>query len=153
MSHQEPPADLSMNSGLQWRVAIPPGQPSLNLRMALGLSVVLFFQAAAGAAEREILRDHVPAVVKRLQPTGRLESAERLDLAIGLPLRNREALTNLLREIYNPASANFHHYLTPEQFAEQFGPAEKDYRALMEFAKSNHLSVTGVHPNRTVLDV
>jgi uncharacterized repeat protein (TIGR03803 family) len=119
--------------------------------MALGLSALLFFQAPAGAVA--VLHDHVPAAAKRLQPIGRLESAAHLDLAIGLPLRNREALTNLLREIYSPASANYHHYLTPEQFAERFGPTEKDYRALMEFAKSNHLTVTGVHPNRALLDV
>lgn len=119
--------------------------------LVFAANAVVFFEVPAGAAE--VLHDHVPAAVKRLQPMGRLEGAKRLDLAIGLPLRDRETLTILLREIYSPASTNYHHYLTPEQFAERFGPAEKDYRALMEFAKTNHLSVTGVHPNRTLLDV
>ena len=45
---------------------------------------------------------------------GFLPGTTRLNLAIGLPLRNGEALTNLLRQIYDPASAQYHHYLTPE---------------------------------------
>jgi uncharacterized repeat protein (TIGR03803 family) len=76
-----------------------------------------------------------------------------LNLAIGLPLRNQEALTNRLRQIYDPASPNYRHYLTPEQFTEQFGPTEKDYQAVISFAKANGLTVTATHPNRMLVDV
>ena len=78
---------------------------------------------------------------------------EHLNLAIGLPLRNEQALDDLLQQIYDPASPNFRHYLTPEQFTEQFGPTEQDYQAVIDFAKANGLTVTGTHPNRVVLDV
>ena len=43
---------------------------------------------------------------------GRLDANYRMEVAIGLPLRNREQLTNLLADIYNPASPNFRHFLT-----------------------------------------
>jgi len=76
-----------------------------------------------------------------------------LTLAIGLPLRNREALTNLLAEIYDPSSPNYHHFLTPEQFTEKFGPTEQDYAMVANFARVNGLTVTHTHPNRMVLDV
>jgi len=68
-------------------------------------------------------------------------------------LRNREALTNLLHQIYDPASPNYHHYLTPEQCAEQFGPTKQDYEAVKAFARANGLKVTTEHPNRLLLDV
>lgn len=108
---------------------------------------------AASAGERQVLRGHVPAAVARLQPIERLAPTGSMDLAIGLPLRNREALTNLLEQLYDPASPNYHHYLTPEQFAERFGPAQSDYDALIAFVKSNGFIVTGTHPNRALLDV
>ncbi len=44
-------------------------------------------------------------------------------------------------------------YLTPDQFAERFGPTEEDYQAVKNFAASNGLRVTGTHPNRTLVDV
>ncbi len=62
-------------------------------------------------------------------------------------------LTELLQRIYNPASPDYRHYLTPEQFAKMFGPTEQDYQAVVTFAKTHGLTVTGTHPNRMLLDV
>lgn len=107
--------------------------------------------ADAGAVKK--LHGHVPAIVSQLQPKGNLPAGTDLNLAIGLPLRNCEALTNLLAEIYDPSSTNYHHYLSPEQFTAQFGPTEADYQAVIHFAEANGLSVTATHPNRMLLDV
>ena len=59
----------------------------------------------------------------------------------------------MLREIYDPASPHYRQYLTPEQFTERFGPTEQDYQTVIDFMKANGLTVTGRHPNRTLLDV
>jgi uncharacterized repeat protein (TIGR01451 family) len=95
----------------------------------------------------------VPAVVSRLQANGRLSATTNLTLAIGLPLRNTEALTNLLKDIYDPTSPNYHHYLTPDEFTAQFGPTAQDYQNVLDFARTNGLSVTKTHGNRVLLDV
>src|SRR5271154_482909 len=36
------------------------------------------------------------------------------------------ALEKLMAEQQDKSSANYHHWLTPEQFGEQFGPADQD---------------------------
>ncbi|HTV40773.1 MAG TPA: immunoglobulin domain-containing protein, partial [Candidatus Sulfotelmatobacter sp.] len=105
------------------------------------------------AAGPQILHGHVPAVVAHMTPLGTLPETSNLNLAITLPLRNQAALSNLLSQIYDPASPNYHHYLTPEQFTEEFGPAESDYQAVIDFAKANGLHVTATWPNRQLLDV
>jgi subtilase family serine protease len=107
-------------------------------------------KAAAGS---QMLHGGVPAEVSRLTPVGRLPSAQRLNLAISLPLRNQPALADLLRQISNPASPNYRHYLTPAQFTERFGPTEADYLAVTAFAKAHGLKITAMHPNRTIVDV
>jgi hypothetical protein len=56
-------------------------------------------------------------------------------------------------ELYDPASPNFHRYLTTEEFTARFGPTETDYQAVIAFAETNGLRVTTKHPNRLVLDV
>jgi hypothetical protein len=116
-------------------------------------SLILTFTNPASAAPMQILAGHVPAAAESVQPAGFFPATNHLRLAIGLPLRNQAALSNLLRQIYDPASPNYHHYLTPEQFAEQFGPAEADYQAVVAFANANGLRVTATHPNRVLLDV
>jgi uncharacterized repeat protein (TIGR03803 family) len=100
-----------------------------------------------------MLVGHIPAEAAGLEPIGRLPGSNRLNLAIGLQLRNPEGLTVLLQQIYDPAHPQYRHYLTPDQFAERFGPTPEDYEAVIAYAKSHGLTVMGTHPNRTLLDV
>src|SRR2546425_1134331 len=116
-------------------------------------ALFLLLTAPARAVERQVLHGHIPAAAGRLQPMDRVASTKHLDLAIALPLRNRTALAGLLQQLYDPANPGFHQYLTPEQFAERFGPTETDYQAVFAFAKASGLAITGTHPNRTLLDV
>lgn len=121
-----------------------------------GLFYSLFALAGAWpafAVGSHTLSGQVPVAVAHLQPLGAMDASRRLDLAIALPLRNRQALTNLLAQLYNPASPEFHQYLTPGEFAERFGPTRQDYQKLIAFAQKRHLGITGFHSNRTLLDV
>jgi hypothetical protein len=127
-----------------------------RLALATAIAAALFpFSARAQGVGKQLLHGHVPPAVARfhLQPMSRLPATNRLNLAIGLPLRNQAALDKLLSEIYDPASTNYHRYLTPEQFTAQFGPAEQDYQSLIHFAQTNGLAVTATYPNRLLLDV
>src|SRR5260370_36844758 len=124
-----------------------------NLPPAAFVALSLLLLTPAWAVESQLLTGHVPPAAARLQPVGRLPSSSRLKLAIGLPLRNQEALTTLLEQLYDPASPQYRHYLSPEQFAEKFAPSNEDYEAVIRFAKTQGLTVTATHPNRTLLDV
>jgi len=103
----------------------------------------------------QILPNHIPDAIRtsHLKPFGALPVSTPINLVIGLPWRHREMLTNLLHDLYNPASPNFRHYLTPKQFAEAFGPSTNDYETLAAFVEAHGLRVTHRHPNRMLLDV
>jgi len=115
------------------------------------VSATVFSGLAAPALKT--LSGHVPAAMSRLQPAGLFPADTNLNLAIGLPLRNQEALASLLQQIYDPASPNYHHFLTPEQFTDQFGPTEQDYQKVVSFAQASGLTVTRTHGNRMLVDV
>jgi hypothetical protein len=117
------------------------------------LSVPANSFAAPATGEPQVLKGHVPKITKKLSPLGRLNGNDHMDVAIGLPLRNREQLTNLLTDIYNPSSPNFRHFLTADQFTASFGPSAEDYQSVIDFAKAHHLNVTLRHPNRTLVHV
>ncbi len=128
-----------------------------RLAVISALITVLFPCPAPGqqSFSSQTLRGNVPSAIARfhLQPLRNLAATNRLNLAISLPLKNEPALGDLLRQIYNPASTNYHHYLTPEQFTEQFGPSQQDYDAVIHFAQSNGLTITAIYPNRALVDV
>jgi subtilase family serine protease len=120
---------------------------------AISFAVISQFFEKTQAAELQMIQRHLPSAVKFLRPLSRLSGENHLNLVIGLPLRNQAGLSNLLEAIYDPASPNYHHYLTPEQFTGQFGPTESDYQAVSAFAGANNLQITGTHKNRLLLDV
>jgi subtilase family serine protease len=82
-----------------------------------------------------------------------MPAAQRLNLAICLPVRDPNGLNHLLKDLYDPASTSYHQYLTPQQFSERFGASESDYAAVMAFARSNGLNITATHQTRLILDV
>ena len=125
----------------------------LTIGMGLAVSSATIFTSVAQQSGAAALRGHVPAAVARLQPNGRLSATTEMKLAIGLPLRNQGALTNLLQQLYDPSSPNYQHYLTPEEFTAQFGPTEQDYQKVVAFARANGLTVTRTHGNRMLVDV
>jgi len=117
-----------------------------------GFVVISLFQTAS-AAERQTIPHPFVAPAAGFTPVAPLAPSTRLELAIGLPLRNQGELTNLLQELYDPASPRFHQWLTPDQFTERFGPSHEDYAAVAEFMKSKGLVVARTHPNRLLLHV
>ncbi|MGA2244074.1 MAG: protease pro-enzyme activation domain-containing protein, partial [Verrucomicrobiota bacterium] len=107
----------------------------------------------ATAAGQQVLPGHVPEAISHLHSLGRLAATNEINLAISLPLRNQSELTSFLAQLYDPASTNFHKYLTPQEFTERFGPAAAEYEALKTFVQSNHFAVTGAFDNRLLLNV
>jgi len=130
------------------------GHSHVRLRAATACALLMVSLAAIGqGAERQTLHGHVPRAAAQLQTIDHLPASQPLYLALGLPLRNRGALTNLLSEIYDPKSTNYHRYLTVEEFTDKFCPTEQEYQAVISFAQAKGFTVKGMHPNRTLVDV
>lgn len=117
----------------------------------LGFSVA--FLPRVVASERQVLTGHIPTGTARLEPTAALPASRRLNLAIGLPLRNQDDLRQLLADLYDPASPQYHQYLSTEEFTSRFGPSKQDYEAVADFAQAHGLMVISRHANRMLLDV
>ena len=78
---------------------------------------------------------------------------QNISFSIVLPLRNQSELTALLRRLYDRSSPDYHHFLTVEQFTNQFGPTADDYQAVVSFVQARGLTVTGTPVNRLVVPV
>jgi hypothetical protein len=121
----------------------------------LGFGLLVCSPALRAAEGLKTLAGHVPTVIaqKHLAAIGVLNPTNQLNLAIGLPVRNRAELDSYAAGVSDPTSPLYRHYLTPDQFTERFGPTEQDYQKVIAFAEANGLKVTARHGNRLVLDV
>ena len=113
-------------------------------RCSLALAAVLSSLTAASIAQ-SVLTHHVrDSVINGEAPyVERMAPTQVLQLDLVLPLRDPAGLKQFLAEVYNPKSANYRQFLTPQQFTARFGPTQEQYDAVLQFAKSYGLTVTG----------
>ena len=134
-----------------------PGMMGKERMFSFMLTVVALLAANAVEAQttsRPVLHGHhVAPDVARLSAASRLEATQSLDLTIGLPLRNRAALDTFLQELADPASPQYRHFLTPQQFTERFGPTKEDYAAVVAYAQANGFIVDAPDPGRVLVSV
>jgi subtilase family serine protease len=129
-------------------------QAAMRRVTVLLISIAAFLQLTPiQAAERRVLRGSMPRAVAESSVAGVLERSTRLHLMLGLPLHNQDKLTVLLKQLSDPTSPNYHRYLTPDKFNEQFAPTDVSYQELIRYAKSKGFLITGTHFNRAVLEV
>src|SRR5882724_124941 len=62
------------------------------------------------------------------------------------------ALKQLLQEQQTKGSANYHAWLTPEQFGKQFGPSDADVQAVMDWLTREGFHVAKVSVGRNVVE-
>jgi hypothetical protein len=62
------------------------------------------------------------------------------------------ALQKLLDDQQNKSSANYHAWLTPAQFGQQFGPADADIQTVTSWLQSHGFQITNVTAGRTVIE-
>lgn len=99
------------------------------------------------------LPGHVPRVITKLNPNGLLPATNELSLAIEVPMRDRPGLENFVKDVSDPNSPNFRHFLSHDEITARFGPTEEDYDAVKNFARTNGFLITHTFSNRLVLNV
>ena len=120
----------------------------------LALAATALLAGALPARATALLTSHVPVEVARHNAArvGAPDAAATLTLAIALPMHDQAGLTALLRDIYNPASPNYRHYLTVAEFTSRFGPAAADYAQAVQFFSTAGLRIIGTSANRYIID-
>jgi subtilase family serine protease len=84
------------------------------------------------------------AVAAMPAPTivGKPDAASQTSFEVALPLRNVDQLNELLTALHDPANSQYHHWLTPAQFAQRFGPDKATIDGAVAALSARGLSVT-----------
>jgi hypothetical protein len=77
---------------------------------------------------------------------------ERMLLVLQRSAEQEAALRKLLDDQQIKSSPNYHMWLTPEQFGQQFGPADADIQAVTDWLTSQGFQVNHVATGRTVIE-
>ncbi len=90
-------------------------------------------------------------LLSRAENLGSRESSAAMKLTISLKLRKTRKLKQFLEEVQNPGSSQYHHFLTPQQFARQYGPTQTQVDVVKKFLQRNQIQVQSISANRTLI--
>ncbi|MGD0191236.1 MAG: S53 family peptidase [Rhizomicrobium sp.] len=127
----------------------------LRIRPGRWALALIFTSLSPPALAEHLPTVHVPAIVSlhKTRITGAPDPNAPLLLDVTLPMRNRTALTALVGALYDPASPQFHHYLTVAQFTAAFSPTKSDYDTAIRFFATRGLAIAATSVNRYMIGV
>jgi subtilase family serine protease len=128
-----------------------PPRRSAECGRWLAMAALAGALGVAGAARAQKLQmEHVRKVPGPLKAVARVNPQAMLDLWLGAPLQDAAGAKQRLKDLYDPASAQFHHFLTPDQYEAQFGPEQASLDRIAAFAKANGMTVVDTPAHQMV---
>ena len=120
------------------------------LFLLAGASTLAAAQLAHGAHVKQTpipVEDGSARLVEHYHP------AQLLHLTLGLRHPHPDEEQKFLKDLETKGSPEFQHFLSPEEWTRRFGPSQQDEQAVVDWAKSQGLTITHRFPNRLVVDV
>ncbi len=103
-------------------------------------------------AQRFRMNGHIHPLAKAENDLGSLDATVTLPavtLVLGQTAEQQTALTQFLTAQQDPSSAEYHRWLTPEQYADRFGATSDDIAKISAWLEQHNLHVTAVGRART----
>jgi hypothetical protein len=147
ISLSAPPAsaqtsDTSLTPALA-QAALPPAAPQVRITQPIDEST------------RTVLHGNVHPLARQEYDQGALSDAAPMNRILLLLQRSpgqEQALQQFLQDQQSKSSPNYHVWLTPQQFGQQFGPADADIQAVTQWLGSHGFWGMQVGPGRTTIE-
>jgi pseudomonalisin len=119
------------------------------------VSAILFAASSAFARPPRVINDkdtvslrgNVYPLARREFDRGETDASlpmERMILTLRLNAVKQAELDKFLAELHDPASPNFHHWISPEEFNKRFGPAAEDIQSITAWLTSHGFTINEV---------
>ena len=152
------PNKLSAQGGRCWGLALLVGMVLLlvpGIAAAQGSVARPRIAAQVNESALTVLRGNTHPLARRLNDQGAV--ADSLPLRRMLLLLRRgpdedAALKQLMDRQQSNASPNYHQWLTPQQFGQQFGPADADIQIVSNWLQSHGFQIAKVSAGRTLIE-
>jgi subtilase family serine protease len=111
------------------------------LMTGLALIVAAARPAAAGDPATILAGNH-PDEAAEIVGAAAASASRPLAMHLTMALRNGAELTRLLADQQNPASSQYHRWLTPDEFTSRFGPTDGDLARVARWLRKSGFTVT-----------
>ncbi len=118
---------------------------SRQLQIRAGIAALLaMVTLLAGSAFSQSTVSRTPRLIPNAQNLGPENLSKPVTVTVWLNLHNKAALDELVKQMYQKGSPNYHHWLTRDQYKASFAPTAADVATMREYLTSHNLKVTTV---------
>src|SRR5271156_759158 len=123
--------------------------------LVLSSCVSAYATQAPSAPGMVRIEGHVlPALSKAtLVPSGSKSDTRPITLTVVLKRDHQAQFESYLRDVYDPHSKGFRHFLTQRQIADRFGPSRQVYETALRYMRANGFALVAGSKNRLTLTV
>ena len=114
---------------------------------ALLLTLIASVALPASAASGKFIAHNTPSYVATAKSLGTEDPSKMAEVSIWLNLHNRAGLDTLAKQLYDPTSPNYRHFLKSSQIATRFAPTAAEAKTVQEFFEAHNLKVVRIGPN------
>jgi subtilase family serine protease len=112
-------------------------------------------RAAVADQGRVVLSGNTRAAATAANDRGRVSDSlpmDHMQLLLKRSPASEQAVEKFVADLHDPASPDYHQWLTAEQFGERFGVAESEIRAVTNWLQSQGFIVNSVYPSKVMID-
>lgn len=120
---------------------------TLSLHLVVVLALIAGIALPASAAPGQFVAHNTPRYVSSAKNLGTEDPSKVIEVSIWLQPHNRAGLDSLARQLYDPNSPTYRHFLSREQFAARFAPTAEEAKTVQRFFESHNMTVVRTGPS------
>ncbi|GEM_PF-6315626 len=98
-------------------------------------------------------KSYDPSVINNDNFIGYTNQSEKIGIVIGFQWRNNEQLKAFLKEVNDPNSPEYRHFMTWEDLKDKYAPNEYVYNATVEWLKNSGIHIEHTWPLRNAISI
>jgi subtilase family serine protease len=95
-------------------------------------------------ANAQAVADSKSRILSNAENLGAEDLSKPITVTVWLKHHNQAAFDELVRQMYDKSSPNYHHFLTLEQYGANFAPTAQEAAAVRDFLTTHNLNVSSV---------
>jgi hypothetical protein len=135
---------------LKWTGAFSGSQRRWFTLIAVVFVVATWLPSASAQAGAQTPPPVLDGTAKLVQPAN---TSQTLRIVLGMERPHAAEEEQFLRDLHTKGSKDYRHFLTAEEWNARFGPSKQNEQAVVDWAKSQGLTVTARFPHRLLVAV
>src|SRR5579872_1067415 len=134
---------MNLQNQAHFAVSFRPRKLWLSVLLVTLIATALPVLAASG----QFIPHNTPRYVSTAKNLGTENPSKTIEVSVWLNPHNRGQMDELARQLYDPTSPKYRHFLKRWQIASRFAPTPEEAKTVREFLEARNLKLVKIGPS------